>query len=83
MNERNQSMKRRSRRIAELSSRKSCGCKVGTCTICASQCKRCVCACDRIDPFDAIQRTRSGKRKKIHTDKNGKVLGKDKELPVP
>ena len=59
MNKRNQSIKRRSRRIAELSSRESCGCRVGACTICGSRCKQCMCACvhvcmcacDGIDPF--------------------------------
>ena len=72
MNEHSQSMRRRSRRIAELSSRESCRCKVGSCTICGSRCKRCMCACDGIDPFDAMQRTSGGNREKIQTNKKRK-----------
>ena len=55
-------MKRRSRRIADQTTRETCDCKVGACYICGSGCKRCMCACDGVDPFDAIQRTRGGNR---------------------
>ena len=55
-------MKRRSRRIADQTTRETCDCKVGACYICGSGCKRCMCACDGVDPFDALQRMRGGNR---------------------
>ena len=62
-------MKRRSRRIADKTSRETCECKVGGCSICGSRCKRCMCACNGIDPFNAMKRSRGGNRKRRSTHK--------------
>ncbi len=35
-----------------------CRCKVGSCHICGSKCRRCMCSCDGIDPTDALSRSR-------------------------
>ena len=32
-------------------------CKVGLCSICGSQCRQCMCACNGIEPSEALSRS--------------------------
>ena len=41
----------------EGNSQSKCKCKVGSCLLCESRCKRCGCACDGIDPAVAPAQT--------------------------
>ena len=48
---------------------KVCKCKVGSCQICGSKCRCCLCACDRIEPLEALARSRGGYRRQVNAIK--------------
>ena len=60
----NPSIYRRRLRSAQASN--PCKCKVGACPVCSSRCKRCMCACDGVDPSEALKRSRGGYRKQVN-----------------
>ena len=43
-----------------------CTCKVGACSICGSKCRQCMCACDGVEPPDALKRSRGGCRRTVN-----------------
>ena len=44
-----------------------CTCKVGACSICGSKCRRSMCACDGVEPSDALKRSRGGYMRTVNT----------------
>ena len=48
------------RRLRSAQKNQVCTCKVGACSICGSKCRRCMCACDGVEPSDALKRSRGG-----------------------
>ena len=58
-----------SRRLRSAQRQKVCQCKVGSCQICGSKCRRCMCACDGVEPADALARSRGGYRRKVNSIK--------------
>ena len=51
------------RRLRSATVQQVCKCKVGLCSICGSKCRRCMCACDGIEPSEALSRSRGGYRR--------------------
>ena len=51
------------RRLRKAHREQVCRCKVGSCTICGSKCRRCMCACDGVEPAEALARSRGGYRR--------------------
>ena len=56
-----------------------CICKVGSCAICFSACRRCGCDCDGVKPIDALERRR-GRQKRLVVEEFGS-LNSDKKKP--
>ena len=50
------------RRLRKAHREQICRCKVGSCSICGSKCRRCMCACDGVEPAEALARSRGGYR---------------------
>ena len=55
-----------SRRLRSASVLQVCKCKVGPCSICGSNCRRCMCGCDGVDPSEALERSRGGYRRQVN-----------------
>ena len=53
------------RRLRSATVQQVCKCKVGSCSICGSKCRRCMCACDGIEPSEALARSRGGYRRQV------------------
>lgn len=58
-----------SRRLRSAQKGNVCKCKVGSCTTCGSKCRRCMCACDGIEPSEALSRSRGGYRRQVNAIK--------------
>lgn len=54
------------RRLRSAQKNQVCTCKVGACSICGSKCRRCMCACDGVEPSDALKRSRGGYRRTVN-----------------
>ena len=57
----------------------ACKCKVAACPIWNLRCKRCMCACNGIEPLEALQRSQGGYRKQVNillAQKNDKTKSK-------
>ena len=59
-----------SRRLRSHAREGGCRCKVGSCHICGSKCRRCMCSCDGIDPIAALSRSRGGYRRHANAIKS-------------
>ena len=55
-----------SRQLQSAQRQKVCQCKVGSCQICGSKFRRCMCACNGVEPADALARSRGGYRHKVN-----------------
>ena len=57
-------------------SQSKCKCKVGSCLLCGSRCKRCGCACDGIEPAVALARM-TGQRGPLKRSLNNSAAERD------
>ena len=58
-----------SRWLRSAQKKQVCRCKVGSCPICGSKCRRCMCACDGVEPAEALSRSRGGYRRQANAIK--------------
>ena len=54
------------RRLRSAQKNQVCTCKVGAYSICGSKCRRCMCACNGVEPSDALKRSRGGYRRTVN-----------------
>jgi len=68
-----------SRRLRSGAKRRidGCQCKVGSCPICGSKCRPCICPCDGIEPSDALSRSRGGYRRHANAIKKQRDSASD------
>ena len=67
-----------SRRLRSSAKRiNACRCKVGSCSICGSKCRQCMCSCDGIEPSNALSRSCGGYQRKANAIKKKRESASD------